>query len=241
MEGEPGDGWVHTKDNTMVYDSRIVDQKAATKYYGDKATFLPVGSIYKSASGDNIELGQYGFYKLNDEVKLTKDVGPKNMQQSQPVDYSGATMTAGLMMCGVLFADDATVIGAADDPAIPVIFATAAVSALVLKATYEIEKIRTRPDPGPDGVQYSLRATVAGPYPSVRGGFVSLNIGDVWKYGETLYPNTRYSQEYLKTMKLVRVDEFFGNQRAIKIVEKAKIYTYFLQNGHLPPGNSIFR
>ncbi len=241
MEGEnPEQGWVLTKGNNVVYDSRVVDQKAATKYYGKNATFMPVGTAYNTESG-KVELGQYGFYKLNNEVQLTKDVGPKNTQLSQPVDYSGSTMTAGLMMCGVLLADDVTVAGVGDDPAIPVVFTAAAVTAIVLKATYEIEKIRTRPNPGPAGVQYSLRATVAGVYPSVRGGTVNLSVGDVWKFGESTNPEHRYTQTYLNTMSLKRVDEFWGNQRAIKIVEKAKIYNYFLQNGNLPAGNKIFR
>lgn len=242
MEGEdPEEGWVHTKDNSMVYDSRVIDQKTATKHYGKSATFIPVGSSYTTAEGDKVELGQYGFYKLNGDVKLLKDIGPQKIAEAKPVDYSGATMTAGILMCGVLIADDATFIGVADDPAIPVVFTVAAVSAIVMKATYEIEKIRWRPDPGPDGVQYSLRATVTGPYPNVRGGTTILSVGDVWKFGETTSPEHRYTQTYLNTMNLNRVDEFFGNQRAIKIAEKSKIYGYFLIHGNLPPGNRIFR
>lgn len=52
------------------------------------------------------------------------------------------------------------------------------------------------------GVQYALRATVSGCYPNVRGGTTYLNAGDVWKYGETTDPNSRYSNAKLEAMNL---------------------------------------
>ena len=70
---------------------------------------------------------------------------------------------------------------------------------------------------------------------------MNLNVGDVWKYGETTNPTGRYSQGQLSGWKVQQVDEFSGSQMQIKIAEKSKIYNYFISNGQLPPGNKIFR
>ncbi|GAA0875033.1 hypothetical protein GCM10009118_14410 [Wandonia haliotis] len=71
---------------------------------------------------------------------------------------------------------------------------------------------------------------------------MNLNPGDVWKYGETINLATRYSDGYLQSVGGVQLfTEFRGNQVQIKVMEKTKIYGYFLRNGHLPPGNKIFR
>ena len=104
----------------------------------------------------------------------------------------------------------------------------------------EISRIQHRMG-GPEGVQYSLRATESGCYPNVRGGTMYLKEGDVWKYGETTNPSDRYSQSQLIKEGLAFVPEFYGNQTQIKVEEKLKIYGYFLTHGHLPPGNRIFR
>ncbi len=99
---------------------------------------------------------------------------------------------------------------------------------------------KSRPTPG---FQYSLRATVSGRYPNVRGGTVLLNSGDVWKYGETTQGQGRYSPSELNAIGPgVRMQiEFYGSQTAIKLVEKSKIYSYFMRRLRLPPGNRIFR
>uniref|UniRef100_UPI0025D544AD hypothetical protein n=1 Tax=uncultured Chryseobacterium sp. TaxID=259322 RepID=UPI0025D544AD len=168
------------------------------------------------------------------------------LQNAEPTDYSGTIMTAGLVTSGVLLADDVTVVGVADDVAIPPILAIAAVAAIAAKATYEIQKIMDR-QKGPQGVQYSLRATTSGLYPVYSSGSVLptgtkfLNAGDVWKYGETINPENRYTDDYLRSMNLIQYNEFSGSQMQIKLVEKSKIYGYFLIHGELPAGNKIFR
>ena len=91
------------------------------------------------------------------------------------------------------------------------------------------------------GFTYELRATTSGLYPNVRGGVVSLNAGDVWKYGETTQGFDRYSQNFLTTNRLQMVPIFYGNVAEIKVQEKIMIYGYYFQNGTLPPGNRIFR
>jgi hypothetical protein len=42
-------------------------------------------------------------------------------------------------------------------------------------------------------------------------------------------------------MGLIQLNQFQGNQMEIRIQEKVMIYGYFMQNGSLPAGNSIFR
>jgi hypothetical protein len=113
---------------------------------------------------------------------------------------------------------------------------------LIEKMATEIDGLMKRPS-GPDGVQYSLRATKDGVYPCYRclSGYTNLKAGDVWKFGETTNPNSRYPAGYLDKMNLRQVNEVFGSQMQIKISEKIKIYDYYMTNSKLPPGNRIFR
>jgi hypothetical protein len=239
--GMAPDDWVRTSSGSMIYDSRVTDQTTATELYGDGAQYREVGNSYTASTGENIQLGDYGFFTSNGTVKYSADLAESAIT-SAPVDQSGSIMAGGLLISGVLLADDATVIGVADDPAIPFVLAGAGLAALVAKATYEIQKIQER-DPGPQGTQYSLRATTSGVYPcyTCPSGTMNLNVGDVWKYGETTNPTGRYSQGQLSGWKVQQVDEFSGSQMQIKIAEKSKIYNYFISNGQLPPGNKIFR
>ena len=94
---------------------------------------------------------------------------------------------------------------------------------------------------GPQGEVYSLRATIAGDYPNVRGGTTFLEADGVYKYGETTQPDARYSQKALEASGLRYVPEYKGSQMMAKIVEKQRIYGYFFEYGELPPGNRIFR
>ena len=114
--------------------------------------------------------------------------------------------------------------------------------ALMEKMNSEISSLQRRA-PGPDAYQYALIATHSGYYPSYTygKGSVFLNAGDVWKYGETIHPDSRYSQLWLKSNRLDKIIQAKGTQRQMKIEEKIKIYDYFCKNGHLPPGNKIFR
>ncbi len=113
---------------------------------------------------------------------------------------------------------------------------------LIQKMNAEILGIMARAT-GPQGVQYSLRATESGTYPcyTCPSGTTQLNVGDVWRYGETTNPTVRYPQNFLRMNRVRMVHEFYGNQIEIKIVEKIKIYGFFFRNGHLPGGNKIFR
>ena len=96
-----------------------------------------------------------------------------------------------------------------------------------------------------DGIVYSLRTTQDGLYLDVRKGLVFMEKGEVWKYGETTQqpPEARYGgKEKLKKMRVeMRYETKQMPQKQIKIREKYYLYDYYMQNGHLPPGNSIFR
>lgn len=105
----------------------------------------------------------------------------------------------------------------------------------------EIQGITERKDLGPQGEVYSLRATKPGNYPNVRGGTTTLQAGDVYKFGETTQPDSRYSNADLQRMGLRYVEEYRGSQMSAKIVEKLRIYGHVPENGELPPGNRIFR
>ncbi len=115
-------------------------------------------------------------------------------------------------------------------------------TALLVKMNSEIRSLTERAA-GPRGVQYSLRVMSSGMYPcyGCSSGVTRLDAGDVWKYGETINPASRYSEAFLRSNNLVQVDEFYGTQIEIKVVEKLKIYNHFWTRGELPPGNRIFR
>ncbi|MEQ1922403.1 MAG: RHS repeat-associated core domain-containing protein [Pyrinomonadaceae bacterium] len=235
--------WVQ-KDGEVFYDSRVTDQTSATELYGEGAKYRPNGDQYTSTNKTKIELGDLGFFKEDGVIKTNGDRA-ENAPTPQSVDYSDGIMMGGLAISGGLIADDVTGIGIADDPLIPAVLAATTVSYMVAKMAYEISKIQERPL-GPQGVQYSLRATENGAYTCYNCaiGSMNLKVGDVWRYGETTNPTTRYSDPELGRVagrRVEQINEFSGNQVEIKIAEKVKIYAYFATHGHLPPGNKIFR
>ena len=235
--------WVH-KNGEVFYDSRVINQETATELYGEGAIYRPNGYEYTASDTSKIELGNYGFFKQDGVVKDNGDRAEEALK-NQPVDHSGTILKGGLTISGGLLADDVTGIGVGDDPLIPVVVAGTAATALIMKAVYEISKIQTKTS-GPQGVQYSLRATTAGAYTcyTCATGTMNLNPGDVWKYGETINPTSRYSDPELGRiggLPVEQINEFSGSQVEIKVAEKAKIYAYFLIHKQLPPGNKIFR
>lgn len=96
--------------------------------------------------------------------------------------------------------------------------------------------------------QYSLRAVESGFYPVMKRGFakaqslVWLEKGEVWKFGTTRNPFTRYTQKYLSNRGekgLYYFREFEGTLSEALKLEKMKIMNFFEQNGFLPWGNKI--
>ena len=70
-----------------------------------------------------------------------------------------------------------------------------------------------------------------------------LEEGEVWKFGTTKNwnPFTRYTETYRKNIGagVLRHQEFVGTKSQAEQLQNMKIINYFLQNGHLPPGNKI--
>lgn len=241
--GMANEDWVRLKDGRTIYDSRITTQGEAETAYGKGAEYRPVGFTYTATTdGNTYQLGDHGFYLKNgSEVGLSEDYA-KYAQ-----DQSGKMITQGLALMGTTM----TLSGGPENPAGDAAAAGEAVvygvGALIAKMTYEMSKIDDRPE-GPSGWQYSLKATADGEYPVMTSGnplptsYIHLNMGDIWKYGETTSPE-RYMPGELNTKGpgVIQHNEFSGTQRQIKMMEKSKIYNYFFQNGKLPPGNKIFR
>lgn len=115
-------------------------------------------------------------------------------------------------------------------------------SQLIKKMNNEIARIQERIE-GPNGFVYELRAKADGLYPNVRGGAVFLKQGEVWKIGETTKGFNRYTSKYLESKgKGLEIHPvYYGTQKQILTQEKLMINAYFINNGHLPPGNRIFR
>lgn len=98
--------------------------------------------------------------------------------------------------------------------------------------------------------QYSLRAAQDGMYPVMERGLkepvrnIFLKEGEVWKFGQTMRPATRYSQSFLdNTGNGLR---FFPESRTTSFkevlqIERQKILEYEQIFGKLPPGNKIRR
>ncbi|AZA80831.1 sugar-binding protein [Chryseobacterium lactis] len=243
-DGRSNNDWVRTQ-NGVFYDSRVTSQADAEQAYGAGATYIAPNSeqaTYTATDGNTYQLGEHGFILKNgSEVLVGEDYA------DYAVDTSGKLAKQGLTAAGMTI----TAGGGPEDVPADVIAAGIAsiylTGALIQKLDYEMSKIDEKPE-GPNGTQYSLRATADGEYPvmssgsSAPTGTTHLNAGDVWKYGETTSQN-RYSDSELKSIGpgVKQVNEFSGTQRQIKMMEKAKIYNYFFQNGNLPPGNKIFR
>jgi len=241
--------WVSTEDGEMLYDSRVVDQKTAIEFYGNKATYRPIGYTYTANTGEAIELGDLGFFKSNGVIKSSADHAEAGFKQLEnELSSAQASLAAVMLVRGAQAADVAT-----PEPTDLVPWKWAAHAAVFLGTAYLIDKYQDeiadllQRKAGPQGVQYALRATTSGDYPVMSFGSsqptetMFLNAGDVWKYGETINPTTRYDQSFLNGIGVRQDDQFWGNQIQIKIAEKTKIYSYFETHGHLPPGNKIFR
>jgi RHS repeat-associated protein len=251
-DGNGNTDWVKKVDGSTVYDSRVVDEKTAKLYYGDKAEYKAVGSKYKDTNGDDIELGDYGFYKKNGQVQVSPDMAMFDMKNAQSeLNNIQAALTLAVMVRTADVADME-----APDPtnlAPPkwIFHAFIIISTTILIDRFEkmMESWREAVDNIPKGEQYALLATVPGDYPVMKYGFelpqgtVPLQTGDVWKYGETTDPLGRYDRAYLSSVGpgVEYQGQFQGNQLQIKTEEKFKLLAYFAVHGKLPPGNKIFR
>jgi RHS repeat-associated protein len=251
-DSNKSDDWIE-KDGKMMYDNRVTNQEEATDFYGEGAIYRANGYEYTSSDGNSIELGDYGFFKSNGSIFSAPDLAQNSLSYTNPElarklaeleinkvqsNYAIPMVITGGISTDALFPDPS-------DAAWPKWLAYAVVGSAaayyIAKRDKEIAGIRKKSG-GPKGVQYSLRATGSGAYLCYRcgSGTMNLKIGNVWKYGETT-KNDRYRQTKLNNWGVEQVDEFHGNRVQIKVMEKVKIYGYFLLNGHLPPGNKIFR
>jgi RHS repeat-associated protein len=98
--------------------------------------------------------------------------------------------------------------------------------------------------------QYSLRVLKDGFYPVMKRGYKEpvaitwCEAGDVWKFGKTINPSTRYSQAALRNVGehgVEYVKEFSSVSDEALQLEVMKIENYLQQAGGLPPGNKIKR
>jgi RHS repeat-associated protein len=94
--------------------------------------------------------------------------------------------------------------------------------------------------------QYKLTATEDGDFEVMERGLqssgktVHLKKGEIWKYGTTLNPESRYTKQWLQEGKLELKKEYWGTKRVIRSLERAKIMHYQQIHGRKPPGNKQF-
>lgn len=97
--------------------------------------------------------------------------------------------------------------------------------------------------------QYALRAADDGFYPVMKRGFKQpqelawLDKGDVWKFGTTKNPFTRYSQKFLDNTGegLRYTTEFRGIEKNVLKLENMKINNFIQNYGNLPIGNKMIK
>ena len=98
--------------------------------------------------------------------------------------------------------------------------------------------------------QYALRAAEDGFYPVMKRGFANpqeltwLNKREVWKFGTTKNPLTRYSQSYLDNIGEYGVyysKEFSGTLQQSLQLEQMKIMNFMEQYGFKPAGNKMIK
>ncbi len=254
------DEWVE-HDGKMEYDNRVTSQEDATALYGSDATYRANGYSYTSSKGNNIVLGDFGFFKNNGQVQSSPDLAANSMANTNPSkalsDAQGGInkVKAGFALTLALRTGQTADVAVAE-PSDLLPWKWVAHGVLFLGTAYYVAKMEreiegiTRRAGGPQGYMYSLNANASGDYPVYTWGSANptstmqLLTGGVWKYGETSSSTDRYSDAYKAGIGPGGVTEnplFFGNQVQIKVAEKTAIYSYFRMNGHLPPGNKIFR
>ena len=117
------------------------------------------------------------------------------------------------------------------------------------KLIAEIVGIKSKVRKGDPCDQYVLKASISGWYACVHRGTIFLQTGEIWKIGKTcLGENGRYPQN-LPDDRLLYFPEFKGTAEQCLIVEKVKLYSYFLSPENqkrekplpLPSGNKIHR
>ncbi len=121
------------------------------------------------------------------------------------------------------------------------------------KLEAELAGILSKTLTGKTCVQYVLFATANDWYPCHNGTMIYLKVGEVWKYGKTCIGEQRRYGD-LTERNLSFIPQFTGTEQMCLIVEKIKIYNYFVhpenikrayENGNppllRPPGNKIDR
>ena len=85
---------------------------------------------------------------------------------------------------------------------------------------------------GPLEYQYALIAQRDGVYPDVRNGLAQLKAGDVWKYGTTNDPNSRYPQNSIGTLNLRMEIQSTGTRYQTLVAEKLKLYNILFRTAN---------
>lgn len=161
----------------------------------------------------------------------------------------------------MVLADDVTGVGIANDWLVPLVYLGATgvflydnqenITNSIAYMTEEIAAIKARVDAQIEnlakkdrpemGYTYKLIVKKDSMYRNVRTGQdIPMKRGQVWKIGESLHPADRYSDHSYES-RFFMDKIYYGTKTQILIKEKTELLEYFLQHGHLPPGNKIFK
>lgn len=163
----------------------------------------------------------------------------------------------------MVLADDVTGVGVANDWLVPLVYLGAMLDFLydnqeniangIAYMTDEMTKIVARvnaqivnlakKERPRQGNVYELRAPYDGYYLNVRTGKKDfyMKAGEVWKYGESHDPRHRYEKGSYEDSLKMYIYEPKRSRTENLIHEKTLLLEYYMQHGHLPPGNRIFK
>ena len=227
-EGEGGSvppDWVMDKHNNPYWDSKVksaADVKAGETYLGQTAEYVSKNGNYVHLWAD-ASFSLSPMMNVGDPSTVFRGFAFSEASMNGLADYVEATTY--LLGFGV---------GLGESAGNFAIRSASRIKSFVPSVLKQTE-------------QYALRALEDGFYPVMKRGFANareltwLNKGDVWKFGTTKNPLTRYSQTWLREMNLRYFTEFEGTLKEALQLERMKIVNFIEQTGVLPAGNKIIR
>ena len=228
--------------------------------YGGPGTYTNGWSYgWETTAGGGAVISKHGY--SDEAIKYGIDAQVADIAQTYAAYESGydynwdfSAFAAVTPFTAVLAADDASVIGVADDPVAGLLLTGALCKTAydnrayiahgMKRAAASIDRMKTLTQNCRPGYVYHLVATQDNYYLNVRTGTqVYLKKGDTWKIGETINGEARYGKQYLndRNLNMVQSSPYMTNKYLLRIEEKRQLIEYANKYRTLPPGNKMFK
>ena len=242
-----------------------VSMNALTPFVSVNATYGCLGTYtngwsygWETVAGGGAVISKHGY--SDEAVKYGIDAQVADIAQTYAAYESGydynwdfSAFAAVTPFTAVLAADDASVIGVADDPVAGLLLTGALCKTAydnrayiahgMKRAAASIDRMKTLTQNCRPGYVYHLVAKADGDYLNVRGGHVHLKAGDTWKIGETVNGAQRYGKAYLRdhNLDMIKSSPYMTNKYLLWMEEKRQLIEYATKYNSLPPGNKMFK